>query len=80
MGKTDTHHACDGRNGNVPSDITGRVRHRSFRAFPFVPAFAIAALAFLLAGCKTMSDPDGTDIPWAGPAPWEGVPNIPLQR
>lgn len=39
---------------------------------------AAAALALALGpGCKTMADPEGTDLPWAETHSWETAPNLP---
>lgn len=43
-------------------------------------ALAILALASALAasaGCKSMADPDGTDLPWGERPAWEFAPSVP---
>lgn len=40
---------------------------------------AVAATALLLAGCKSMADPDGTGMPWTERSTWEYAPNLPMR-
>ena len=40
-------------------------------------SLALAAALAAVAGCKSMADPDGTDLPWGERPAWEFAPAVP---
>ena len=49
----------------------------STKAVRAIACLALAATLVASAGCKSMADPDGTDLPWGERPAWEFAPSVP---
>lgn len=49
----------------------------STKAVRAIACLALAVALVASAGCKSMADPDGTDLPWGERPAWEFAPSVP---